>query len=449
MTFGMDGIAETAGGIAAAVSAGTIRPAEVLARSLARVGRDNPVLNALIRLNPQAAAEAGQVLRRLEAGEDLPLAGVPVVIKDNLWVSGLPVTQGSRCFAGFVAAEDCGAVARLRAAGAVVLGIGATSELACMGVTNTPLYGMTRNPVDPRLTPGGSSGGPAAAVAAGFAPLALGTDAGGSSRRPPAHVGVIGYKPSQDLVPYGPGFAEPVWGISVICPMARDMGDIALAMAVLAGVSPGAEPAAALVYAADFGLGQPLDDEVAQVCADAVARVQRAGMAVTTGAPVWPPASGRGDVAPLQWAGLAALHGDSYRDDPALFGPGIAEQIARGLALTGVEVAQAHQASHRMGETLRAFLARHPFVMTPTTPCPAWPVEQIAPAQIGGRPASARDHAAFTPQANHAGCPAISLPCGKTRAGLPLGMQIMAAPGADAALLALARRLAPVLAGGA
>jgi aspartyl-tRNA(Asn)/glutamyl-tRNA(Gln) amidotransferase subunit A len=444
-----DRVPETAAGIAAEVSAGRIRAADVLERSLARYHHANPDLNAIIRLNPRALAEAEAVQTRLATGQHLPLAGVPVVIKDNLWVEGLEITQGSRRFAGFVAPEDATAVARLRAAGAVVLGIGATSELACMGVTNTPLYGMTRNPVDPRLTPGGSSGGPSVAVAAGFAPLALGTDAGGSTRRPPAHVGVIGFKPSQDLVPYGPGFDEPVWGISVVCPIARSMGDIALAMAVMSGVSPVGSGPVTLAYAYDFGLGQVLDDEVAHVTAAAVVRLRAAGFPVVDAAPVWPPASGRADVAPLQWAGLAALHGESYRKDPSLFGPGIAEQIEKGLAMTGVEVAEAHLASYRMGATLRAFLAEHRFLMTPTTPCPAWPVEDIAPRLIGGRPASPRDHAAFTPQANHAGCPAISLPCGKTRAGLPLGMQIMAAPGKDAELLGLAGRLAPVLAGAA
>lgn len=438
---------ETASAIAVAVAARKVGAEEILARSLSRVDQLNQSLNALVRLNPKALAEAQDVQSRVDKGERLPLAGVPIVIKDNLWVRGLEVTQGSRRYAGFVAPADAVAVARLRAAGAVVLGIGATSELACMGVTNTPLYGMTRNPVDPRLTPGGSSGGPAAAVAAGFAPLALGTDAGGSTRRPPAHVGVIGFKPSQDLVPYGPGFDEPVWGISVVCPIARCMEDITLAMSMLAGIAPAVPGPVTLAFALDFGLGQVLDDEVAAVTIAAVERVRATGVPVVEAAPTWPQASGRADVAPLQWAGLAALQGDSFRDDPTLFGPGIAEQIERGLALNGVEVAAAHQASHRMGETLRAFLAQHPFLMTPTTPCPAWPVEDIAPKVIGGRPASPRDHASFTPQANHAGCPAISLPCGKTRAGLPLGMQIMAAPGQDAALLGLAERLAPVLSG--
>ncbi|MDR7127193.1 amidase [Pseudotabrizicola sp. 4114] len=443
----MTDLPENAADIAAQVGQGAVDAGDALARSLQRVSQHNPALNAIIRLNPHAAAAIKLVRHRLDAGEVLPLAGVPVVIKDNLWVAGLPITQGAQLFADFVAPLEAVAVVRLRAAGAIILGIGATSEFACMGVTNTPLYGMTRNPVDPALTPGGSSGGPSAAVAAGFVPLALGTDAGGSTRRPPAHVGVIGFKPSQDVIPCGPGFDEPVWGISVICPIARSMQDITLAMQVLSGMpiaAQGYRPP--LVYAPTFGLDQPLDADVAQVTGRAIDRLRRAGYSLEVASPVWPAGSGRADVAPLQWAGLAALYGDAFRLDHTRFGEGIADQIIRGLALTGVEVAQAHQASHRMGETLRAFLARHPFVLTPTTPCPAWPVGDIAPKIIGGLPATPRDHAAFTPQANHAGSPAISLPCGHTGTGLPLGLQIMAAPGADAALLALAQDLEPILA---
>jgi len=442
------GLPETATGIAGHVRAGKALATEAVKRSLDRVAASNGTLNALTLVNPAAMADAQRVQVRLDAGEELALAGVPVVVKDNLWVKGLTVTQGSRLFADFVAPEDATAVARLRSAGAIVLGIGACSEFACKGVTNTPLHGMTRNPVDPRLTPGGSSGGPAAAVAAGFAPLAIGTDAGGSTRRPPAHVGVIGFKPSQDLIPYGPGFDEPVWGISTICPIARDMGDILLAMEVLGTVSLTAgRSSQVLAWAPTFGLDQLLDAEVVAVSNAATVRLHQAGFALTEAAPHWPSRAGRGDVAPLQWAGLAAMYGDHFHAEPGLFDPELGDQITRGLALTGVEVAEAHQASHRMGQTLNDFLTIHPFLMTPTTPCPAWPVALTAPPMIGGRPAAPRDHASFTPQANHAGSPAISLPCGRTAAGLPLGMQIMAAKGQDSALLALATVLAPILAG--
>ena len=167
------------------------------------------------------------------------LAGVPVVIKDNIWVDGWRVTQGSRLFADFVAPCDAIAVERLKKAGAIVVGMGATSEFACKGVTTSLLFGPTRHPLNPELTPGGSSGGPATAVAADLVPLAIGTDAGGSSRRPPAHVGVVGFKPSYGAIPYGPGFAEPFFDISVIAPIARNVADAVLAFEVMAGPEPG------------------------------------------------------------------------------------------------------------------------------------------------------------------------------------------------------------------
>ena len=134
-------------------------------------------------MNPDARAEADAIAYRLEAGDDLPLAGVPVLIKDNIWVKGLRIAQGSRLFADHIAPEDAEAVTRLRQAGAIILGIATCSEFACKGATLSPLHGITRNPIDLSRTSGGSSGGSVSAVAAGIVPLALGTDAGGSTRR--------------------------------------------------------------------------------------------------------------------------------------------------------------------------------------------------------------------------------------------------------------------------
>lgn len=431
--------------LAEQVRAGRVTPLQTAEAALARVAKRNLDLNAVCLVNPSLKEEAEAVARRLAAGEDLPLAGVPVLIKDNIWVKGLRVTQGSKLFRDFVAPEDAEAVARLRAAGALILGIGTCSEFACKGVTNTPLHGRTRNPVDLTRTPGGSSGGCAAAVAAGIVPLAIGTDAGGSSRRPPAHVGVVGFKPTQDLIPYGPGFDEPVWGISAICPIARDVGDIRLAMEVLAGLwraEPLRDPFA---ISPDFGTGQVLDAEVAEAFEAARARIVAAGYRLQEVAPDWQGLGGAAVMA-LQHAGLATLYGDRWLADPGLFDPDLGAQIESGLALPGRRVAEAHQASHRIGEILNRFLARYGAIIVPTTPCPAWPLDRLAPETIGGKPCGPRDHAAFTLQANHAGCPAVSLPCGTTRAGLPLGLQVIAARGKDAALLALAQDLAPLLA---
>lgn len=430
--------------LAAAIRRGDASPEAAANEAVARAEARNPALNAICLMNPRLMEEARAVTERLTAGERLPLAGVPVVIKDNIWVKGLRITQGSRLFQDHIAPEDATAVARLRAAGALILGITTCSEFACKGATSTPLYGITRNPVDPSRTPGGSSGGSVAAVAAGIVPLALGTDAGGSSRRPPAHTGLCGLKPSQDAIPYGPGFDEPVWGISTICPIARDMGDIALAMTVLAGVSPG-RAAPSVAVSADFGTGQVLDGPVADRFETVCARLQKGGVATHAATIEWPGGVRGHHVLPLQYAGLAHLFGDIWRECPEIFDPALARQIETGLALSGTEVAAAHQVSHRMRVALRAALDRHGVIATPTTPCAAWSAEEDAPAEIGGLPAGPRDHAAFTPQANHAGVPALSLPCGTTAGGLPLGLQLIAPAGRDADLIALGLRLEPLL----
>ncbi|MCV3273452.1 amidase [Roseobacter sinensis] len=434
----------TARDLAAAVRHGDTTPQSVAAEARARAEARNPAINAICFLNPAFDAEAEAVATRLAAGEDLPLAGVPLLIKDNIWVKGLRVAQGSRLFADHVAPEEAEAVRRLRAAGATILGIATCSEFACKGATNSPLHGVTRNPVNLEMGPGGSSGGSVAAVRAGIVPLALGTDAGGSSRRPPAHTGLCGMKPTMDLIPYGPSFDEPVWGISVICPIARDVGDIALAMEVLAGVKATAPDRIRLAVSPDFGTGQLLEADVA-TCFDRLTKALKAAGAHIEDAVIdWGGIKGH-DVLPLQFAGLALAHGDVWRRTPEIFDPVIAAQIETGLGLSGVEVAAAHQISHRMREALRSALSRHGVIATPTTPCPAWPAELSAPQTVGGRPAAPRDHAAFTPQVNHAGVAAISVPCGTDSTGLPLGLQLIADAGCDGALIGLAQAVEPIL----
>ncbi len=441
----MNPMDHSATALAAKVRAGEVSPLEAARAARARVDERNPGLNALTLVNPALEDEAAAVAARLAAGEQLPLAGVPVVIKDNIWVKGLPITQGSRLFADFIAPEDATAVGLLRKAGALILGIGTCSEFACKGLTNTPLYGKTRNPIDTSLTPGGSSGGPVAAVASGMVPLALGTDAGGSSRRPPAHTGLYGLKPTLDLIPYGPGFDEPVDGISALCPIARDIEDIALAMSVLAGLPEAGPFTGPIAFSPDFGTGQRLDKEVACAFDAAISRLAAAGFTLKPDAPEWHGLTGA-SVLPLQYAGLARLFGDAWRAQPEAIDPDLGAQIETGLALSEADIAAARSASARMSEILNGFLGTVDALIVPTTPCPAWPVDQLAPSLIGGEPCAPRDHAAFTSQCNHAGCPAITVPFATTEAGLPLGLQIIAARGRDAELIATARTIMAVLA---
>ncbi|MGY9048126.1 hypothetical protein P775_22315 [Puniceibacterium antarcticum] len=429
---------QTARAIASGVNAGEVSARVVSETALERVQRLNPGLNVFAHLDPaMTLAEADAVDARHAAGEDMPLAGVPVVIKDNIWVAGRPITQGSRLFADFMPPRDAEAVIRLRAAGAVILGIGTCSEFACKGLTNTPLHGITRNPCDPALTPGGSSGGPAAAVAAGFAPLALGTDAGGSSRRPPAHTGTVGLKPSQDVVPYGPGFAEPFWNISVLSPIAGDVVDVALMFDVLSGPAEIWEPDRPLriAFAPTLGLDVPMDGAVHAAMSAAAEALRADGIVMVEAAPVWPEGINPGALMPMQWAGLADLYGDRWTATPDLFDPDLGAQITAGLGLSGVDVARALEAAQVTRDVLRSFMTRFDLIVSATTPCAAWPVDRLGPASIGGAPAAPRDHAAFTSQFNHAGLPALSLPCGRTAEGLPLGLQIGAGFGGDRQLL--------------
>ncbi|MBC9876744.1 amidase [Bradyrhizobium sp. INPA01-394B] len=439
--------------IVADVTAGRTTAVETAKAALARIEAAKS-LNAIVTTDPaRTLADAAAIDARLRAGETMPLAGVPIVVKDNIWTGGWRVTQGSRLFADFIAPEDAIAIARLRDAGAIVVGIGATSEFACKGVTTSELFGPTRHPQNPALTPGGSSGGPAAAVAAGLVPLAIGTDAGGSSRRPPAHVGIAGFKPSYGAIPYGPGFAEPFFGLSVIAPIAADVADITLAFEAMAGADPRDPDSASIAqeardiaglrvaFSLRLGLDVAVDDVVADGLVSAVARLSAAGLHVTQRDPVWPAGATEEAIMPLQHAGLAALHGDAFRRDPTIFDPDIARQIERGLSWSGAEVAAALIASTAIARAFAGFFDEIDLLLTPTVPCVAWPFTQLGPDMIGGRAASPRAHAVFTPFVNHARLPAISIPRGADAYGLPFGLQIIAPRGEDRTLLRAARQI--------
>ncbi|WP_316167303.1 MULTISPECIES: amidase [unclassified Bradyrhizobium] len=443
--------------IARAVMARQSTAREMAEQALARIAAAHD-LNAVVTTDPaRTSAEADAVDARVAAGEAMRLAGVPIVVKDNIWVEGWRITQGSRLFADFIAPEDAIAIARLRRAGAVIVGIGATSEFACKGVTTSRLFGPTVHPQDRQLTPGGSSGGPAVAVAAGLVPLAIGTDAGGSSRRPPAHVGVVGFKPSFGAIPYGPGFPEPFWRISVIAPIAADVGDARLAFEIMAGADP-RDPDTFDVAAADhatpprvafsprLGLDVAVDDDISAGLQRAVDRLRAGGMPIVHKDPVWPPGLAEDAVMPLQHAGLAALYGDAFHNDPAQFDPDIAKQIERGLGLSGADVARALEASAQIARAFASFFTQADVLLAPTVPCVAWPFTQLGPSKIGGKPASPRAHAVFTPYANHAGVPAISIPCGANVHGLPFGLQLIAARGRDRLLLDVAADAERILA---
>lgn len=454
----MQWIDASACAIAAAVGARQATAAAVLDEHLARIAAVNGRLNALIDVDAaDARAQAAAVDARVAAGEALPLAGVPFSVKDNLWVGGRRVTYGSRLFAAHVAARDDWAVARLKQAGAVVVGISNCSEFACRGVTVNPLHGATRNPLDPARTPGGSSGGAVASVAAGMAALALGTDAGGSIRRPSAHTGLVGLKPTLGRVPHPWGFADPSAEISVVGPIARCVADAALALELLTGhdgrdlySAPGRAAAAAprplrIAWSPQLGCEFVVEPAVAAAVAQAVEQVAAIGHHVTRADPAWPPGAREYPLLQLQQAGLASLFGERWRAQPALFDPEIGAQIEAGLGVSGPRIAALLRLREAIAHALGEFFTCHDLLLTPTVPCEPWPVEDAAPSHIAGTAVGPRAHAAFTPLINYCGVPALSLPCGVGAAGLPVALQIVGPRWHDERVLALAQQLEAAL----
>ena len=258
--------ARTATELAAAYQAGETSPEHVLEAVLTRFDTVNPTLNAIVTLDRDGVrAAARQAGIRLAAGKSLGLLdGVPVTVKDNLFVGGLRATWGSRLFKDFVADLDDAPVAALRAAGAIILGKTNTPEFAASGYTNNLLFGPTGNPWSPGLSPGGSSGGAAAAVAAGLGPLAIGTDAGGSIRRPAAHTGIAALKPGIGRVPRRGGFPQLNQDLQVIGTMARSVADLKAAFAIMASPSSRAgRPIHALRVGVIYSIGgAPIEPSV-------------------------------------------------------------------------------------------------------------------------------------------------------------------------------------------
>ncbi len=287
-------------------------PREVIEATLSHIAEVNPRLNAIVTLDvPGALAAADSSGKRWRDGKPAsPLDGVPITIKDNILVAGLRATWGSKLYRDFVPDEDELPVRRMREAGAVILGKTNVPEFTLHGYTDNALFGTTGNPWNPALTPGGSSGGAVAAVASGMCTLALGTDGGGSIRRPAAHTGLVGFKPSRDTVARGKSFPAILGEFEVIGPIARCVEDVIRIMDVIgdpkwrATVDVPVPPQLRIAYAPTFG-DAPVDPVVRDVIERTVATSRRCHRSL------WPihwPRSGRSSARPALlgfWTGTA------------------------------------------------------------------------------------------------------------------------------------------------
>ncbi|WMS44530.1 amidase [Acuticoccus sp. MNP-M23] len=438
-----------------AIHEGRTDPGAGVARALDAIAAHNGVLNAVVDHDPELAEPQLDRLRaRLARGERPPLSGLPVTVKDHIHVAGWKATGGSLLLADNRPERDDPAVARLRDAGAILIGRTNMSEFGCKGVTSNRIYGATGHPADPLLTPGGSSGGAAAAVAAGMCAFALASDGGGSIRRPAAHVGVIGFKPSAGAIPGGHILSHT----NVLGVLAAEVDTAMLVFAALRGADR-ADPVSVnfpadrrslegtrIGWAPTLGLDVRLDEAVAAAAERARARLSAAGVALEPAAPEWPSGADEPALMPLQHAALATRWGEAWRTDPTVFDTDIASQIEAGLRLDGTAVARADAMSREIARAAATFFATGPdLLVSLTTPCPAWPHALLAPPTIGGLPAGPRDHAALTPLVNHAFLPAVSIPCGETERGLPLGLQIIGPRFADDFVLRAAATFLPLL----
>jgi len=438
-------------GMAAALADGAVTAVALARSALGRIADRDPVLRAFITVDEAGAmAQARESDARRAAGAGLgPLDGVPVAVKDNLAVAGLPWTDGTRAHAGRIAAVDSAAVARLRAAGAVILGTLNLHEGALGATTDNPFWGQCQNPLAAGYTPGGSSGGSGAAVAAGLVPLALGTDTMGSVRIPAAYCGVWGLKPTAGLIAMR-GLSHLSWTLDSIGPLATGPEDLALALAALAGPDPDSPDSRAAPAGWDPALPDLGLDGLVLGVPDALARIDCEGAvsaafaalcerAAAAGArilplplPDWEPGSLRRAGLLVSEAEAAHLHGDAIAADPEGFSPGYRAMLDYGARATAQRLAAAHDRLRKAGHAARQALAGSvDAILMPTAPQRAFPHGQPAPAS----------QADFTALANAAGLPAVAFPLPAPDGGLPCSAQLVGPPWAEGRLLALARAL--------
>jgi aspartyl-tRNA(Asn)/glutamyl-tRNA(Gln) amidotransferase subunit A len=425
---------------------------------LARNELINPRLNAIVAINPAAARLAAQASEvRARSGNRLSrLDGIPVTVKDNIFVAGFPATWGSRLYENYRPESDDIAIARLRSAGANLLAKTNTPEFALAAYTDNLLFGPTRNPWNLKLTPGGSSGGAVAALAAGIGALAVGTDAGGSIRRPASHTGVVGFRPSTGRIPRAFGFPALASDFQVVAPAARTVDDTYLLFRTMAGpdsrdrVSLGFKdyplpeelesvPLSRLRIRCAFGIGNaPVDREVADQVRAAAETLAQMGHIVEEGPLPFDLEQVERIWSTLSAAGLArVVTGEASRLESVH--PGSRNTVERGLGISAEHYIHAIDATLELRAQLDAFFKTTDILLTPTSASLPWAIDRPYPDQIDGRSAGPRGAALFATYVNAAGIPAISVPVTPSSAGLPIGMQLAGRFGADLTVLRLAK----------
>lgn len=441
--------------VIAAFKNGSLTPSDYLTACLANISHINPKINALTVIDAERAVpEAAQATRRWQNGRPIgPLDGLPVGIKDLQDTSGLLTTFGSKRARANVPDNDLPLVARLRAAGAIILAKTNVPELGAGGNSRNPVWGATGNPFEPNLIAGGSSGGSAAALAANLLPLCTGSDTGGSLRVPAALCGVVGYRPSVDVIAHP---TRPLgWsGISVLGPMARTMDDLLLMLSVCQSQHPDDPLSIASApdrftnlissnlkdlrvgYSEDFG-GAPVDPSI-RACFQSRIDTLRSQVKSCTPADLNLGQMDRTfDV--LRAESFVSAFAQAIEKDPNDFGSHIIENVALGNQMTLADRAWAHREQTLILRKFNALMQEFDVILLPTSPVSPFPWTQTHASEIDGH---AMDNyyrwLALAYRGSLMGGPAITVPCGTDSYGMPFGMQLMGAVGGDNELLSAA-----------
>jgi len=421
------------------VRARELDPVELVEATLRRIDEVEPQLHAFAHVMPDSARAQAEALRRRSDVDTLPLAGVPVAVKDNVAVAGEPTTHGSRATSRQPEAEDALLVQRLRQAGAIVVGRTVMPELAIWPFTEPEAYAPARNPWNRERTPGGSSGGSAVAVAAHMAALAVASDGGGSIRIPAACCGIVGVKPAPGVVPVPGERGEHWYGLSAFGCLARSVDDAALGVDVMAGTTAYRDPQApggALRIAVSTRhpvFGAPVSREVRDAVAAVAAVLGDAGHEVRRANPRYP-------MLPTQFTSrwLAGIAQDAEGLDLEQM-----ESRTRAMARRGRRAQRKVQpaAQSAFAAYARRWFADHDVLLAPITAAPPvrigrWQGKSWLPTMLG-----VARWMGFANMWNVAGAAAVAIPAGTSGDGLPIGVQLVGPAGSEARLLAVAAQV--------
>ncbi|MCW5635311.1 MAG: amidase [Rubrivivax sp.] len=432
----------------------SLTPRAVLDAVLERMDAVNPRVRAVVaRRDAAARAEADAATQRFASGRPLSaLDGVPLTVKDSLFTTDLTTTCGTAALRAFRPGHDEIAAGRARAGGAILVGKTNVPEFANDGYTTNPLFGATGNPWAPQLTPGGSSGGAVAAVAAGIAPLAIAQDGGGSIRRPASHTGLVGLKPSLSAWPREHTLPGLLLDFDCIGPVARTVADARLLFDAVRGAAPAdrssmaaawaaAQPSARrtaplrLLYVEHLG-GNPLDRQIAASCRHAVQQLAALGhhveeselpLDVSFLLECWPQ---------IGQVGLAAMF-DRHPEWEHQASPRYREAAAAGRAVDAPRLWRILEEVRRLRREATAVFEHADVIVMPAAAALPWPAEEPYPRVIDGREVGPRGHAVYTGWVNAAGLPGLALPALPSAEGLPIGIQLIGPYGSDDLLLDL------------